>query len=59
MVRRSTSVGTALYPEDGTTSDSLPSAAEAAMYAAKNNTSTNEPRRDGETRVNSIPEEMR
>jgi diguanylate cyclase (GGDEF)-like protein len=30
------SVGIALYPEDGTTKDSLLSAADAAMYAAKN-----------------------
>ena len=32
----SASVGIALYPEDGATKDSLLSAADAAMYAAKN-----------------------
>jgi len=30
-------VGLAIYPADGTTSDSLLSAADAAMYQAKNN----------------------
>jgi diguanylate cyclase (GGDEF)-like protein len=36
VLRGSASVGLALYPEDGATNDSLLSAADAAMYAAKN-----------------------
>jgi GGDEF domain-containing protein len=32
----SASVGVAFFPEDGTTKDSLLSAADAAMYVAKN-----------------------
>ncbi len=36
VIRGSASVGIALYPEDGATKDSLLSAADAAMYAAKN-----------------------
>jgi predicted signal transduction protein with EAL and GGDEF domain len=35
-VHGSASVGIALYPEDAATRDSLLSAADAAMYAAKN-----------------------
>ena len=35
VLRGSASVGIALYPEDGTTKDSLLSAADAAMYVAK------------------------
>jgi diguanylate cyclase (GGDEF)-like protein len=35
VLRGSASVGIALYPEDGTTRDSLLSAADAAMYVAK------------------------
>ncbi len=35
-LRGSASVGVALYPEDGTTRDSLLSAADAAMYVTKN-----------------------
>jgi diguanylate cyclase (GGDEF)-like protein len=35
LLRGSASVGIALYPEDGTTKDSLLSAADAAMYVAK------------------------
>ncbi|MGA3264602.1 MAG: GGDEF domain-containing protein [Terracidiphilus sp.] len=37
VLHGSASVGIALYPEDGATKDSLLSAADAAMYAAKNN----------------------
>ncbi len=37
VLRGAASVGMAIYPVDGTTSDSLLSAADAAMYAAKNN----------------------
>lgn len=37
VLRGSASVGMAIYPADGTTSDSLLSAADAAMYKAKNN----------------------
>lgn len=37
VLRGSASVGLAIYPTDGTTSDSLLSAADAAMYQAKNN----------------------
>jgi diguanylate cyclase (GGDEF)-like protein len=37
VLRGSASVGMAIYPKDGTTSDSLLSAADAAMYSAKNN----------------------
>jgi diguanylate cyclase (GGDEF)-like protein len=36
VLRGSASVGIALYPEDGATKDSLLSAADAAMYVAKN-----------------------
>ena len=36
VLRGAASVGMAIYPIDGTTSDSLLSAADAAMYAAKN-----------------------
>ncbi len=36
VLQGSASVGLALYPEDGTTKDSLLSAADAAMYKAKN-----------------------
>jgi diguanylate cyclase (GGDEF)-like protein len=36
VLRGSASVGMAIYPSDGTTSDSLLSAADAAMYTAKN-----------------------
>ena len=35
LLHGSASVGVAVYPEDGTTKDSLLSAADAAMYAAK------------------------
>ena len=35
VLNGSASVGIALYPEDGTTKDSLLSAADAAMYVAK------------------------
>jgi diguanylate cyclase (GGDEF)-like protein len=35
VLRGSASVGVALYPEDGTTKDSLLSAADADMYVAK------------------------
>ncbi len=35
MLRGSASVGTALYPEDGSNKDSLMSAADAAMYVSK------------------------
>jgi diguanylate cyclase (GGDEF)-like protein len=35
VLQGSASVGIALYPEDGTTRDSLLSAADAAMYVAK------------------------
>jgi diguanylate cyclase (GGDEF)-like protein len=34
-IRGSASIGIALYPEDGATRDSILSAADAAMYAAK------------------------
>jgi diguanylate cyclase (GGDEF)-like protein len=37
VLRGAASVGMAIYPTDGTTSDSLLSAADAAMYSAKNN----------------------
>jgi GGDEF domain-containing protein len=37
------SVGIALYPEDGTTRDSLLSAADAAMYVAKHTKHTRPP----------------
>ncbi|HVZ84698.1 MAG TPA: GGDEF domain-containing protein [Terracidiphilus sp.] len=37
VLRGSASVGMAIYPTDGTTSDSLLTAADAAMYLAKNN----------------------
>ena len=37
VLRGAASVGMAIYPIDGTTSDSLLSAADAAMYSAKNN----------------------
>ena len=37
VLRGAASVGLAIYPIDGTTSDSLLSAADAAMYSAKNN----------------------
>jgi len=36
VLRGAASVGMAIYPIDGTTSDSLLSAADAAMYSAKN-----------------------
>ena len=36
VIRCSASLGIALYPEDGVTKDSLLSAADSAMYAAKN-----------------------
>jgi len=36
VLRGAASVGIAIYPTDGTTSDSLLSAADSAMYAAKN-----------------------
>jgi diguanylate cyclase (GGDEF)-like protein len=36
VLRGSASVGFAIYPEDGSTKDSLLNAADAAMYAAKN-----------------------
>ena len=36
VIRGTASVGLALYPEDGATKDSLLSAADSAMYAAKN-----------------------
>jgi diguanylate cyclase (GGDEF)-like protein len=35
VLRGSASIGIALYPEDGTTKDSLLSAADAAMYVSK------------------------
>lgn len=35
-IRGTASVGVALYPDDGKTQDSLLSAADAAMYVAKN-----------------------
>ena len=35
VLRGSASVGIALYPEDGSTKDSLMSAADAAMYVSK------------------------
>jgi GGDEF domain-containing protein len=35
ILRGSASVGVAIYPEDGTTRDSLLSAADAAMYVSK------------------------
>ena len=38
VLHGSASVGIALYPEDGATKDGLLSAADAAMYAAKNST---------------------
>ncbi len=38
VLHGSASVGIALYPEDGATKDGLFSAADAAMYAAKNST---------------------
>jgi diguanylate cyclase (GGDEF)-like protein len=37
VLRGAASVGVAIFPSDGATSDSLLSAADAAMYAAKNN----------------------
>ena len=37
VLRGAASVGLAIYPTDGTTADSLLSAADAAMYVAKNN----------------------
>jgi diguanylate cyclase (GGDEF)-like protein len=37
VLRGSASVGVAIYPTDGTTSDALLTAADAAMYQAKNN----------------------
>jgi diguanylate cyclase (GGDEF)-like protein len=36
LLQGSASLGVALYPHDGTTKDSLLSAADAAMYAVKN-----------------------
>jgi diguanylate cyclase (GGDEF)-like protein len=56
MVRGAASVGIALYPEDGTTSDSLLSAADAAMYVAKNVGRTSEPRPDREATTGSLSE---
>jgi diguanylate cyclase (GGDEF)-like protein len=37
MLNGAASIGVALYPQDGTTKDSLLSAADAAMYVVKNN----------------------
>ncbi|MGA3082630.1 MAG: diguanylate cyclase, partial [Terracidiphilus sp.] len=36
MLNGAASIGFALYPQDGTTKDSLLSVADAAMYAVKN-----------------------
>ena len=46
VLRGSASVGVALYPEDGATKDSLLSAADAAMYVAKNTKRESRPRID-------------
>ncbi|MGB6742796.1 MAG: diguanylate cyclase [Terracidiphilus sp.] len=53
-LRGSASVGIAVYPEDGATSDSLLSAADAAMYVVKNVKRANEPKPDGEARIDSV-----
>ena len=44
VLQGAASVGIALYPEDGTTKDSLLSAADAAMYVAKHTKHTKYPR---------------
>jgi diguanylate cyclase (GGDEF)-like protein len=51
----SASVGVAVYPKDGTTRDSLLSAADAAMYVAKNLKRETEARQDGPAKVSAAP----
>ena len=50
LLQGAASVGTALFPEDGETRDSLLCAADAAMYVAKNIRREREPRRAGSRR---------
>jgi len=50
LLQGAASVGTALFPEDGETRDSLLCAADAAMYVAKNIRREREPRRTGSRR---------
>lgn len=53
----SASVGVAAYPQDGAKRDSLLSAADAAMYVAKNLKRETEARQDGAAKVGSAPED--
>jgi GGDEF domain-containing protein len=57
MVRGAASVGIALYPEDGTTSDSLLSAADAAMYVTKNVGKANDSGSQREATTGRAPDE--
>jgi diguanylate cyclase (GGDEF)-like protein len=55
-LRGSASVGTALYPEDGTSKDSLLSAADAAMYVTKHTRQQVADRVDAQSKPDSAPD---
>jgi diguanylate cyclase (GGDEF)-like protein len=59
VLQGAASVGIAVYPEDGTTRDSLLSAADAAMYVAKHTTHTRTPGKESGRQKDKVTRKQR